>query len=213
MKTRLIFVRHGFSESNKEKKFTGQTDAPLADLGHVQARHAAEYLKDIHIDKIYSSPLQRAFDTAVPIAEKHLLYIVYHNGLCEVNGGNWENQPICDMEKISPEAFKAWSTDLYNCKCPCGESIKDFFERVKEAVIEIAEENAGKTICLTTHATPIRVISCLALGLEPERLQEVCWSPNASINIIDYEDKKFTFVKRNIIDHLEGMCTELPSNV
>ncbi len=64
MSTKLIFIRHGFSESNKDGLFTGQADIPLTDLGRRQAQCAAEYLKDTKIDRFYSSTLSRAYETA-----------------------------------------------------------------------------------------------------------------------------------------------------
>ncbi len=213
MKTKLIFVRHGFSESNRNNTFTGQADAPLADLGHFQAQRAAEFLKNSHIDKIYSSPLSRAYDTGVPIAKSRGLEIITDSGLMEINSGQWELMTFEKIAKQFPEEYHLWIYDLYSCQTPDGESGRDFANRVKATVTKIATENQGKTICITTHATPIRVISCLALGLPFENLKDVPWSPNASINIIDFEDGKFTFDQRDITKHLEGLETNLPKNI
>ena len=213
MKTRLIFVRHGFSEANQGKIFAGQTEAPLTKTGHLQAKAAAEYLSDIQIDSIFSSTLSRAYETGLAIAEKKGLSIIPDQNLVEINGGRWENTPFANLAEISPEAYDFWMNDLYSCKCPDGESIKDFFDRIHNAVLDIAKKCQGKTICIATHATPIRVISCLALGYRPKDIQNVPWTPNASINIIDFEDGKFEFVKRDITEHLKGIETSLPSNV
>ena len=62
--TTLILVRHGQSESNLKHIFCGQTDVKLTEKGHAQAKKTAEYIiKNYKIDKIYSSDLQRAYDT------------------------------------------------------------------------------------------------------------------------------------------------------
>ncbi len=213
MTTRLIFVRHGFSEANRDKIFAGQTEAPLTETGLLQAKAAAEYLKDTHIDCIFSSTLSRAYETGLAIAKKNGLKIIPDANLCEINGGKWENTPFSSLAEISPEAYDFWMNDLYNCKCPDGESVKDFFARIHNAVCDIAGKNTGKCVLIATHATPIRVISCCALGLKPEKIQKVPWTPNASINIIDFEDGKFEFVERDITEHLKGIETSLPSNV
>ena len=213
MRTKLIFVRHGFSESNRNNTFTGQADAPLADLGHLQAQRAAEFLENTHIDKIYSSPLSRAYNTGVPIAKAKGLEIITDGGLMEINAGSWENLTFDEIKRRYPEEYDFWMSDLYSCRIPDGEATNDFAKRVQNAVTKIASENIGKTICITTHATPIRVMSCLALGLSFENLKDVPWSPNASINIIDFEDGKFTFDQRNITKHLEGLETNLPKDI
>lgn len=213
MKTRLIFIRHGFSESNKCGVFTGQADIPLTEIGLRQADYAASYLKDMHIDKLYASPLSRAYDTGLAIAKEHGLRMIADARLCEINGGDWQEQPYSRMGEICFENYDLWKNNLIECKCPNGETVREFAKRVYTAVTEIAEANAGKTICIVTHATPIRVISCYASGLEIEQLQNVPWTPNASINIIDYENGKFAFIERDITRHLKNLETNLPSHV
>lgn len=213
MKTRLIFIRHGFSEFNKEGLFTGQADVPLTEIGLRQADKAAEYLKDIHIDKVYSSPLIRAYDTGLAVAKMHGLEIVKDSRISEIDGGDWQARPYSEMGEISLKNYDFWKNNLIECKCPGGESVREFAKRVHTAVTEIAEANRGKTICIATHATPIRVISCYASGFEIEQLQDVSWTPNASINIIDYENQKFYFVERDIVDHLKNLETNLPPQV
>ncbi len=213
MKTKLIFVRHGFSESNRNNTFTGQADAPLTEIGQLQAQRAAEYLKNTQIDKIYSSPLSRAYDTGVPIAKGRNLDIIPEEGLMEINSGKWELMTFEEIGKQFPEEYNLWMTNLYACQTPEGESGAEFASRVKAAITKIATENRGKTVCITTHATPIRVASCMAQELPFENLKDVPWSPNASINIIDFEDGKFTFNRRDITEHLEGLETNLPKNI
>ncbi len=213
MSTRLIFIRHGYSESNKDKLFTGQADIPLTDLGKIQAKCAAEFLKSTHIDKIYSSTLCRAYDTAKALADLRGMEIEKVKELCEIDGGDWTEMPFENIGSTHPEEYFLWQNDMYNCTCPNGEKVSDFFSRVTNAVEKIAKENEGKTVCIATHATPIRTICCLALGIAPKNLKSVPWSPNASINIIDYTEGKFEFVERDIVEHLKGFETNLPSTI
>jgi len=92
MKTTIIMVRHGFSISNELKRFTGNIDSPLNELGKKQAEMAAEYLKDFKINKIYSSDLCRAYDTAELIAMYHNLEVMKDKKLREIYAGEWENK-------------------------------------------------------------------------------------------------------------------------
>lgn len=213
MSTRLIFIRHGFSKSNKEGLFTGQANIPLTDLGKHQAQCAAEYLKNIKIDKFYSSTLDRAIDTAKAVAQPRNMEIEKVEELCEIDGGDWTEQPFDKIILDYPQEYDLWKNDMYNCKCPNGESVAEFFSRIENAVLKIIKENEGKTVCIACHATPIRVICCLTLGYDPKDIQKVPWTPNASINIIDWKKEKFSFVKRDIVEHLEGVMTALPQTI
>ncbi|HET6925120.1 MAG TPA: histidine phosphatase family protein [Candidatus Saccharimonadales bacterium] len=66
---KLYFVRHGQSQANVDETFAGQSDTPLTSLGREQAKTAGKAARELHIDRIVSSPLSRAFDTAVIIAQ------------------------------------------------------------------------------------------------------------------------------------------------
>ena len=74
--TTLIFVRHGQSESNLAKVFTGQGNTKLTPLGRAQAERTAEYLRDFPISRIYASDLDRAMETASPTAKFFGLEVV-----------------------------------------------------------------------------------------------------------------------------------------
>ncbi len=213
MSTRLIFIRHGYSESNKDGLFTGQADISLTDLGRRQAQCAAEYLKDTKIDKFYSSTLSRAIDTALASAALRNKSVEKNPGLCEINAGVWTEKPFDKIIFDYPTEYDLWKNDMYSCKCPNGESVAEFFSRVENTVRYIAEENDGKTVCIASHATPIRAICCLALGYAPKDIKSVPWSPNASINIIEYKNGIFSFIKRDIVEHLDGFETNLPDNI
>ena len=74
--TTFLIIRHGYSKSNENGYFTGQTDVPLALLGLQQAEQTAQYLfSHYQIDVLYSSPLQRAYQTALPISKRFNLPI------------------------------------------------------------------------------------------------------------------------------------------
>ncbi len=121
--------------------------------------------------------------------------------------------PFQEIEKNFPDEYNLWINDMYNCTCPNGESVAEFVIRVTDTVTKIAQENDGNTVCIASHATPIRVICCHALGIDPKDLKSVPWSPNASINIINFENGKFSIIKRDIVEHLKDFMTNLPKNI
>ena len=213
MKTRFIMIRHGFSTANDVGLFAGFLDAELTETGKKQARLCAEALENEKIDAIYSSDRSRAYDTALPIAKTHGLEVIKCSELREINGGEWEGMLYNDLCTTYPEEYSIWRYDIGNAVCTGGESVKELSARVISLLERVARENEGKTVCITTHATPIRAVCTAAAGLPVERMKEISWVGNASLNIFDYEDGIFTAVKLSDTSHLGDLCTKLPSNV
>ena len=213
MKTRFIMIRHGFSVANNEKRFAGHADFPLTELGLLQAERCAEALKDEKIDAIYASDLKRAFSTAIPVAKSHGLEVIPHKGLREIYAGKWEGEIFDELSVKFPEDFNCWRTDVGHAKCTDGESVAELFDRIISTLEAISAENEGKTVCIATHATPIRVVTTASMGGSAGDMTNVPWASNASLNIFDYEDGKFTSVALSVDDHLGDLSTSLPPNV
>lgn len=213
MKTRFIMIRHGFSEANREHRFAGHSDFPLTDLGKIQAEKCSEALRDEKIDAIYASDLSRAFETAVPVAKAHNLPVIPHEGLREIFAGEWEGKTFEELDRCYPESFGVWKTDLGHAHPDGGESVAEIFERIITTLGEIAKENEGKTICIATHATPIRAVCTAAIGGAPEDMSKLTWMPNASLNLFEYEEGSFKAIYTGRIDHLGDLSTFLPNNV
>ena len=97
--TRLIFIRHGQSVANEQGRFAGQTNVALTELGKAQAERAAEYItKRERIDKIYSSDLCRAHDTALPASKILGLPINDVKELREICAGVWEGRLVSEIQ-------------------------------------------------------------------------------------------------------------------
>lgn len=213
MKTVIIMVRHGFSSSNEKQTFTGSMESPLTETGRKQAEMAAEYLEKYKIDKIYSSDLSRAYDTAVPIAKSHNLEIIKNKKLREIDAGDWENKTFESIMDTYGEQYDLWMNDISKACPPNGETVKEFYNRIKNEVYKLVSENEGKTICIATHATPIRVMKCEAVKAYLNGMKDVKWSPNASISIFEYENGELTLTHDGITEHLGEFVTALPKNV
>lgn len=206
--TRLILVRHGQSEANKEIYFAGHTDAPLTELGHKQAQAAAAYLKaHEHIDAVYASSLCRAMETARPTANAFGLSVIPEPGVREIFAGAWEGLPFSVLEKTYATDRGLWYTDLANARCTGGETVAEVYERVTSAVTRIAEENDGKTVLIASHWTPILCMICRALERPLAEIGQCPEPVNASIQIIRFEQGRFCPERLNITDHLEGILS------
>ncbi|MBE6633247.1 MAG: histidine phosphatase family protein [Ruminococcaceae bacterium] len=186
--TTIIFVRHGQSQSNLDRVFTGQCDTPLTPLGVEQARRTAEFLRSYPITRIYASDLSRAMETAKPTAELHGLPIFPNRALREVFAGDWEGLRYDDVKQRYPESHRAWWEDVGNAHPNGGESVKELYKRVTEEVARLVELHRGETVALFSHATPARAMGCYWYGVPVERMREVPWVSNASVSVVEYND-------------------------
>ena len=135
--TRLIIVRHGESETNKQKVFTGQLDIGLSEIGKKQAELVEKYLKAYKIDKIYSSDLKRAYDTALPTAKSKGIKIQTSKNLREIYAGKWEGMSFNNIQNEYPDTYSVWRNDIGKAVCDGGESVKELKERVEKEVSRI----------------------------------------------------------------------------
>ena len=215
--TRIIMVRHGQSIANMESKFAGHSDFDLSELGHRQAKLAADYLATKEKpDAIYSSDLLRAHNTAVPFAQAYGLPINDTEGLREIFAGEWEGRTVADIAAIYEKDFDAWKHDFSNARCTGGESVSELYDRIVKFVTELARENDGKCILLATHATPIRAIECFSRGWGADRMCDVDFVRNSAINIFEYnkDDGSIIAIKTNMLEHLDStLVTDVPKGL
>ena len=203
--TRLILIRHGESEFNLEGKYTGQLDAPLTETGVAQAAVTAEYiLKNYQINKVYSSDLSRAVNTAKPIAEPLGLEIKTDARLREIYAGKWQGLYFEDVKTIYKEEYDLYKSDKIKYTTLGGEGMSDVMKRMLEAVTEIAEENDGKTVLISTHNGPLMTLMVPLLNVT---LNETYSVPNNSITEAEYENGKFKLIKLGYSDHLGSLIT------
>ena len=186
--TKLVLIRHGESLGNAELVFLGHTDWDLTETGYKQAELTADFLDDMKIDVIYSSDLKRAYNTALPIAKRRNMEIITSKELREIYAGKWEGMKFIDIKETYPENHTRWMTDVGNAFCDGGETVFELQQRVKNELDRIARENEGKTVCIATHATPIRTMLCIWNGLPISEAKNFGWVKNASVTIINYND-------------------------
>ena len=213
--TRLIVIRHGQSKGNCGGFFTGSVNVELTDLGRRQAQLVADFLKDYKIDKVYSSDLDRAYETALPIAEPRGLTVEKVPGIREINGGKWENMEYNGIGEKYGDDFNVWLTDFGKAVCTGGESVAYLAERVGKAISKIVAENPDRTVAVVCHGTPIRSLNCIWRGVDISEMQNIPWAANASVSIAEYEnaDTLPEIVMYGYTDHLADSVTTLPGTV
>lgn len=159
---RFILIRHGQIEQHKEKIFLGQTDVPLSDKGHEQAADAAICLRglDPETDKIYSSDLTRAVETAEIIRVRNLMpEVIKEKGFREMNLGPWDGKFISEIKETLPEEYERRGQNLMIYKM--GHGSENFFDlqyRVCKTLARILKDDNSYDIVIVAHSGVLRVI-------------------------------------------------------
>lgn len=201
--TELIIIRHGLTGYNAENRFQGHLDTDLTQEGLDQAEFAADYIAEHYtVDAIWSSDLSRAVKTAEPLAGRLELPIHTDRDLRELCLGLWEGLLYSEGAERFPETAEKRRENPAVVRYDGGESFKDLAERAIRAVTRIAEENDGKTVAVASHGGTIRALLCLWHGRPIEEVYDIPAVPNTAINVVRYENGKFTIIKENITDHL-----------
>ena len=211
--TTLILVRHGQSVGNLHKKFLGHCDWDLSEQGYLQANITKEYLKDRKIDAVYSSDLMRAYNTVAPIAKQRNLEIVKDKQLREIYAGEWEGKKYDELLEQFPDDYGTWLNDIGNARCTGGESVRELQQRIICELVKISEANLGKTVCIGTHATPIRALTAYISGVDFDEMKNIPWVKNASVTIVTYDEGHFQMIEYGIEDFLGSNVTALGANV
>ncbi|MBQ8600746.1 MAG: histidine phosphatase family protein [Clostridia bacterium] len=145
---RVYVIRHGESETNLNKKWTGWFDAHLTDKGKDDAQKAGNILKDIPFEKIYTSDLSRAVETA-KIAIPDCCYETSHL-LREIHVGTLANNPLSILSNEQRARIRKCGYVDFN-----GETIEAFYSRICQVMKKLETLNC-ETVALFTHAGWLR---------------------------------------------------------
>ena len=157
----LLLIRHGLPE--KVVTTDGSpADPPLSAIGLKQAELVAEYLKDVRLDRLYSSPMRRAHQTAIPLAREQGLDIETEEGVAEYDRDAGSYIPV---EQLKEENYEQWQNLM---KGEMGSvDFRVFYDTVVSSLARIADDNRGKTIAVTCHGGVVNAWTANVLGLQP----------------------------------------------
>ncbi len=184
MANRIILVRHGETDWNKEKRIQGGlSNTPLNDLGRKQAEKLALRLRQDDIRAVYSSPLVRSLDTARAIARYHRLEVSIEPSLREIEAGELEGVTTSDMGRRLSELLTQHGVAT---RLPGGESLAEVQRRSWDAVRRLSRQHPDGVIVLVSHYFVILAVVCSLLGLPLPRIRRLRLS-NGSISIISLD--------------------------
>lgn len=147
----LLLIRHGETAWNAETRIQGQLDVPLSSTGFWQAGRLAERLADEPIDAVVASDFARAWMTAQPIAQSRRIDALPDARLRERHFGVFQGLTLDEIARDWPAELAAWRNRNPDWAMPEGESGTAFKARVLEALTDITERFAGKTVAVVAH--------------------------------------------------------------
>lgn len=197
---KIIVVRHGETQWNRELRYQGQTDVELNEEGIRQVKKLAQHLRDEKVESIYSSDLKRAYKTAEAIAKYHFLKIKKTKLLREISYGIWEGMYLSEVKEKYPEILDKWIKSPFNTVIPEGESIKSFARRIKRAIDKILKETAGN-ILIVSHGGPIKIILTYLLEMDLSQVR-IFRQDNTALNVIEEEGERRILTLMNDTCHL-----------
>lgn len=165
---RIVLLRHGQTEFNLDGRMQGHLDTKLTEHGQAQAATAAPALAELGLDRIVSSDLSRAHETALAVAASVGLPVTTDLRLRETNLGDWQGSTTREIEDDSPGAIGTWRADP-RWSPPGGESRVDVVARsmplVDELDAEFAADPEGRAVLFVAHGGMIAGLVCGLLGL------------------------------------------------
>lgn len=169
----LLLVRHAENDFTRKGRLAGRLPAVhLNQKGQEQAKALAKALEKAPLKAIYSSPLERALETAEPIAKAHQLEIVIHEGLIELDYGDWQGKSLKGLRRL-----KSWKTVQYSPSLMCfpqGEKIVAAQYRMVQTLHEIAAQyGENDLVACVSHADPIKLAIAHFLGMPLDTYQRL----------------------------------------
>lgn len=198
--TRILLVRHGETEWNAGARIQGHLDIGLNDTGRLQARRLARALAEAEpIDAIYTSDLERARETARPLAKAMGMPLVALETLRERHLGRFQGRRFVDVQAEEPEQAAPWRRRDPGWIPPGGgESLLQFQERVRGAVQGLATQNISRHIAVFTHGGVLDTLYRDACGIDLRHprswsianasVNRLLWTPDSGLSVVGWAD-------------------------
>lgn len=189
---RILLVRHGETQWNRESRFQGQIDVPLNENGRAQGQRVAEFLKSMPLDFAVTSPMLRPKETAQLILQHHPGVELAEEALLrEIGHGLWEGKLEHEIQADYGELLAQWKTTPETVQMPEGENLQQVWDRAKQAWATIVEAYATgdrpRTGIVVAHDAINKAILCGLFDLDPSHF----WNfkqGNGAVSVIDYPE-------------------------
>jgi probable phosphoglycerate mutase len=207
--TRLCLIRHGETDWNVEKRIQGHTDIPLNATGRAQALAMAFNAAHHRFGAIYSSDLVRALETARVLAQREDLEVKCLPQLRERHFGQFQGLTATQGAERHPEAHAHYLARDLDYDFGTGESLREFAERVSEAMDWLLRHHPGQTIAAVSHSGVLDVVYRRATG-RPLHTPRDFAIPNCALNWFRLDGQGWHLEAWADRHHLHDVLTEAP---
>ncbi len=201
----IYLIRHGETEANKDDVFRGRNEVALNANGVAQARDTKGYFDGMSIDRVISSPSQRARKTA-EILFPHQAFQV-EPLLENLDMGSWSGQPKKRFREQHPELWHQWVTRPENLLFEGGESLADVYRRVQTFLAGLETVDFEK-MAIVSHRGVLKTLIAAAIDLR----ENYYWRfhlDNASISVVTHDERRgFALTQLNHTEHLSSFVVE-----
>jgi len=191
----LVLTRHGVTDRSEPEQHLGQTiDVPLNEAGRAQAEALRERLAAVRFERVISSPLLRARETAQIVAAGTPVELDAR--LLEMDYGRWEGLTYEELDRQYAPERAAWVRAPDVLACPGGESGFDVAERVGAFLVDLLREHvrrhgssdqAWEPVLVVAHSSTNRILVCLALGLPIREYRQRLVQGQANLTVLRFE--------------------------
>ena len=203
---RILLVRHGVTDWNREGRFQGHLDPPLAADGRLEAELLAARLHGDDLlspARILTSTLSRARETAEAIAARVGVAVEPDARLIEIGQGEWEGRTHEDLAASDAERYAAWRRDAGIRQPPGGESIDSAAQRVTALLDDLVNGDERWPLCVVSHGGTLRIMARILLDTSTT----APWSldiDNASLSVCSTRGERWRLERWNDTRHLLG---------
>lgn len=206
---KIYLTRHSKTVWNEEKRLQGRLDSSLTNQGIENAKALKHYIKDMHFDYVFSSPILRAYKTAQIIFDNQ--NIIVDNRLSEMNFGDFEGRKISDILKTDKELYEQlWNEPhLFTC-IPHGETYDQVIERAQSFLDDLKTYPDNSHIMIITHGMFFIVLLATILGLSKKDFTKLNQKvvDGCSLTCINYENNQYTIENYNDCSFLPYVANE-----
>ena len=180
--TRFLLIRHGQNDTIGVRFAGRMPGIKLNDEGRRQADDLAERLARQNIAAVYSSPIERALQTARPLASRLDLEVQAVDEFTELDMGEWTGR---DFEEVRECSYFQLFNEFRICTpAPDGELMLDAQARMIKGLLRLRSKHQGQTVAVVSHADPIKTAICYFLGLSLDMYHRFELDP-ASVSIVE----------------------------
>ncbi|MGV4039939.1 adenosylcobalamin/alpha-ribazole phosphatase [Citrobacter portucalensis] len=178
---RLWLVRHGETEANVAGLYSGHAPTPLTERGIAQAQTLGTLLRNVPVDNVLCSELERARHTTQLILGDREVPVRNMPELNEMFFGDWEMRHHRDLAREDAENYAVWCNDWQNATPTNGEGFQAFSQRVERFIAQLADYKTCQNLLVVSHQGVLsvliaRLLSMPAAAMWHFRVEQGCWS-------------------------------------